>query len=114
MWSNPSFQLGRTQTCQVTIAVQSQTIENLADEYLHFNSLSVETEPVATIAGQVLGPSHSIESSLQAAGTTPGKESIAWSSWSMVWGAPRVIFPSTVGGNNNSSDEVQIKRSELG
>ena len=27
--------------------------------------------------------------------------------------APRVIFPSIVGGNNNSSDEVQIKRSEL-
>ena len=44
---------------------QAQITENLADECLHFNSLSMEAEPVATIAGQALGPSHSFESSLE-------------------------------------------------
>ena len=39
----------------------------------------------STTDGQVLVSSHSIESSLQAAGTTPGMESITWLSWSMVW-----------------------------
>ena len=72
--------LGETRTSQVKTAVQAQTTENLADEWLHFNFLSLKAEPVvdtddstgcasrSTIAGQVLGPSHSFESSLQAAG----------------------------------------------
>ena len=63
MWSNPSFQLGRTRMNQVTIADQAQTTENFASECFHFNSLSMEAEPVATIAGQALGPSQSFESS---------------------------------------------------
>ena len=112
MWSNPSFQLGRTRTSQVTIAVQAQTSENLADECLHFNSLSLEAELVATIAGQVLGPSHSFESSLQAAETTPEKESIAWSSWSLVWGALRVISPSIVGGCNMPGNMVGMDQKD--
>ena len=80
MWSDPSFQLGRTRMSQVTIADQAQTTENVADECLHFNSLSMEAEPVATIAGEALGPSHSFEPSLEAVGMTPRKESITWSS----------------------------------
>ena len=50
---------------QVTVADQAEITENLADECLHINSLLMEAEPVATIAGQALGPSHTFESSLE-------------------------------------------------